>query len=301
MIDVIDLCCPTAESPIAVDALHLIELVGRTLPIFIPHRIQRQESGLQHRSYSDDVILAFDVYEHENPHTVTAYPCTAVSPPSLMYEDVCNLAFDKVASIIILPFHQRWSMDGEMEMDDKSIRALNCRVLELAPCSVGILVSRGSQRLREESSIRLALIYLGGEDDEEALCIAKRAVMKRGMKLVVYHLVYEAEKEWDEREEELEDMKNRHEHNIRYQQIVAQEGSETAAFLNEVAKEHDFFIVGRRHGIESPQTQGLTNWSEFPELGVIGDFLASPDLESRASILVVQQQFAVKPVKGWFF
>ncbi|XP_014521686.1 cation/H(+) antiporter 15-like [Vigna radiata var. radiata] len=296
MIDMIDLCCPTAESPIIVDALHLIELVGRALPIFIPHRIQRQESGLQHRSYSDDVILAFDVYEHENPHVVTAYPCTAVSPPSLMYEDVCNLAFDKVASIIILPFHLRWSTDGEVESDEKSIRALNCRVLEKAPCSVGILVSRGSQRMREESSIRVGLIYLGGEDDEEALCIAKRAMMKMGMKLVVYHLVYEAEEEWDEGEA-MEEMK----HNIRYQQIVAREGSETAAFLSEVAKEHDFFIVGRRHGIESPQTQGLTNWSEFPELGVIGDFLASPDLESRASILVVQQQVALKPRKGWLF
>lgn len=113
---VLDLCCPTTESPIIVDVLHLIELVERALPIFIPHRIQRQASGLQHKSYSD---------EHDNPDAVSAYPCTAIAPPNLMYEDVCNHAFDKVASIIILPFHQRWSSDGEVQFDDKNIRTLN--------------------------------------------------------------------------------------------------------------------------------------------------------------------------------
>lgn len=125
MIDVLDLCCPTTESPIIVEVLHLIELVGRALPIFIPHRLRRQASGLQHKSYSDDVILTFDIYEHDNPHAVSAYPCTAIAPPNLMYEDVCNHAFDKVASIIILPFHQRWSSDGEVQFDDKNIRTLN--------------------------------------------------------------------------------------------------------------------------------------------------------------------------------
>ncbi|RDX70053.1 Cation/H(+) antiporter 3, partial [Mucuna pruriens] len=293
MIDVVDLCCPTTENPIIVDVLHLIKLVGRTLPIFIPHRLQRQETGLQHKSYSDDVIINFDIYEHENPHAVSAYTCTAISPPNLMYEDVCNLAFDKVASIIILPFHQRWSIDGEVEWDDKSIRALNSRVLEIAPCSVGILVSRASLKIRD-SSTPLALIYLGGHDDEEALCIAKRAIRNNGINLVVYHLTFK-----EECDEELEDVKNAY--NIKYEQVITTEGSQTAAFLRHIGKQHDFFIVGRRHGIISPQTQELTNWTEFPELGVIADFLASPDLEIRASILVVQQQLSPKPHAGWLF
>ncbi|KHN24021.1 Cation/H(+) antiporter 3, partial [Glycine soja] len=294
MIDVLDLCCPTTESPIIVEVLHLIELVGRALPIFIPHRLRRQASGLQHKSYSDDVILTFDIYEHDNPHAVSAYPCTAIAPPNLMHEDVCNLAFDKVASIIILPFHQRWSSDGEVQFDDKNIRTLNNRVLEISPCSVGILVTRASHQIRG-STTRLALIYLGGHDDEEALCIARRAIRNPEVNLVVYHLVFKEDDEWgQEVDDELEDVKHAHEHNIRYQQIIAKEGAQTAAFLSDIVKEHDFFLVGRRHGIESPQTDGLTDWSEFPELGVIGDFLASPDLESRASILVVQQQLSSK-------
>nr|KYP57026.1 K(+)/H(+) antiporter 13 [Cajanus cajan] len=298
MIDLLDLCCPTAENPITVDVLHLIELVGRALPIFIHHHFQRQGTGFR-KSYSDDIILAFDIYEHNNPHAITAYPCTAISPPSLMYEDVCNLAFDKVASIIILPFHLRWSTDGEVEYDDKNIRALNCRVLEISPCSVGILVSRRASLQIRDSCIRLAMVYLGGQDDEEALCIAKRAIRNPGVNLVVYHLVANNSEEEvdDDDDEELQDVK--YEHSVRYQQVIAMEGSETASFLRHIVKEHDFFIVGRRHGISSPQTDGLTNWSEFPELGVIGDFLASPDLQSRASILVVQQQLSVKKHDGW--
>lgn len=42
--------------------------------------------------------------------------------------------------------------------------------------------------------------------------------------------------------------------------------------------------------MESVQTMGLSEWCEFPELGVVGDLLASTDLSSRVSALVVQQQ-----------
>lgn len=54
--------------------------------------------------------------------------------------------------------------------------------------------------------------------------------------------------------------------------------------------EFDFIIVGRRNGVKSEMTAGLENWTEYTELGVIGDLLASPDMETKASILVVQQQ-----------
>ncbi|KAK7331460.1 hypothetical protein VNO77_25685 [Canavalia gladiata] len=290
MIDAVDMCCPTEENPITVDVMHLIELVGRALPIFIPHRLQRQDSGFN-KSYSDDVILAFDIYQHDNPNAVSAYTCTAISPYNLMYEDVCNLALDKVASIILLPFHRRWSIDGRVESDDKNIKTLNSRVLEIAPCSVGILVNRASHKIKDSSKeTRVALIYLGGEDDQEALCIAKRAIRNPGIKLVVYNLVVNLGEVIDY-DGMLQDMK--HAHNVKYEEIIAKDGSHTADFLVDVANKHDFFIVGRRHEIHTPQTNGLTNWSEFPELGVIGDFLVSPDLGSRASILVVQQQLSL--------
>ncbi|KAG5052156.1 hypothetical protein JHK85_004697 [Glycine max] len=52
---------------------------------------------------------------------------------------------------------------------------------------------------------------------------------------------------------------------------------------------HDLFIVGRGQGVISPLTAGLTDWSECPETGAIGDMLASSDFAATTSVLVVQQ------------
>lgn len=52
---------------------------------------------------------------------------------------------------------------------------------------------------------------------------------------------------------------------------------------------YDLIIVGRSHP-NSPLLLGLHEWSECPELGVIGDLLSSPDGETTASVLVIQQQ-----------
>ena len=41
--------------------------------------------------------------------------------------------------------------------------------------------------------------------------------------------------------------------------------------------------------MSSPLTAGLTDWSECPELGAIGDLLASSDFAATVSVLVVQQ------------
>jgi hypothetical protein len=311
-IDFLDLSCPTHENQITVDVLHVIELVGRALPLFIPHCLQQQASrSASHRSYSDDIILAFDMYEHHNADAVTINTYTAISPANLIFEDVCNLALDKVASIIILPFHIRWSSDSVVESNDtKILRPLNQRVLEIAPCSVGILVTRANsipKATTTTTAARLAVIYLGGnnDDDEEVLCLAKRCMNNPRINLVVYHLVgkdckgdLEQLMVNDDDDQVLQEII--HATNVRYQKIFTKNGSQTACFLREVVNQHDYFIVGRRHETHSPQTDGLTDWIEFPELGAIGDFLASPDLNSRASILVVQQQLSHKNEhKSW--
>ena len=291
--DALDVFSPTTEKSIIVDALHLIELVGMSSPIFISHRFQKTVSG-SHKSYSDDVILALDLYEHDNYGVVTTHAYTAISPPTLMYEDVCQLALDKVASVIILPFHRRWTVDGAIESDDKNIRSLNCKVLEIAPCSIGILVSRSS--LKNNSSIKLAMIYLGGRDDREALCLAKRAIRNPGINLVVYHLTSENHMpnlEYLLDNEALEEVKKLPHYgskNVCYQKLIVNDSPETSTILRDIANEHDFFIVGRTHDSNLPQIEGLAKWIEFSELGVIGDLLASPDLGSRAGVLVVQQQ-----------
>ncbi|KAL5074993.1 hypothetical protein RYX36_013977, partial [Vicia faba] len=81
--------------------------------------------------------------------------------------------------------------------------------------------------------------------------------------------------------------------NVKLRGIEVEGGSQTLDVLREMVDEHDYIIVGRRHGIDSHQTYGLQDWSEFPELGPVGDNLASSDLNCKTSILVVQQQICL--------
>ncbi|MCI17227.1 cation/H(+) antiporter 4-like [Trifolium medium] len=90
--------------------------------------------------------------------------------------------------------------------------------------------------------------------------------------------------------EELKKLPQYGSENVYYQKVIVNDSQRTSSVLRDIANEHDFFIVGRTHESDLPQIEGLKDWSEYSELGVIGDLLASPDFESRAGVLVVQQQ-----------
>ncbi|KAK7300272.1 hypothetical protein RJT34_11114 [Clitoria ternatea] len=294
----LEICCPTSSNPLLVHVLHLIELVGRSSPIFISHRLQERVSS-GHFNFSEDVIVTFDLFEHDYAGTASVSTYTAVSPSRFMHDDICYLALDKLASIIILPFHVKWTEDGSIDSTDDNIRTLNSKVLGKAPCSVGILVSRGSSTSSYDTpTSHIAMIFLGGSDDREALCLAQRTIKECSNNLKVYHLVSSNNNEqtnnWDLMldNEVLKGVKGYYGHveNVTYEKVAIEDPSETTAFISEIANQHDFIIVGRRNGIKSSQTAALESWTEFPELGVIGDLLASSDTNTKASILVVQQQ-----------
>lgn len=68
-------------------------------------------------------------------------------------------------------------------------------------------------------------------------------------------------------------------------------GAETVDAIRGMVMEGIFslYIIGKGgHGL-SHITKGISHWIEFPELGVIGDLLASSDFKITGSILVIQQ------------
>ncbi|KAK7316634.1 hypothetical protein RJT34_00249 [Clitoria ternatea] len=291
--NVLELCSPRQDNALVADVLHLMELIGRSTPIFIAHKLQQYSSGTC--NYSGEIIVTFDLFEHDHVGSATVNTYTAISPMSLMHEDVCHLALDKNAAIIILPFHVKWGVDGSIELEDNNIRSLNSKVLERAPCSVGILVNRGPAGFNS-TSYDVALIFLGGSDDREALCLAKRFVKNLDNRLFVYRLAaYNHDStNWEHMidDEELRGIRGAYMklENVTYEEIIIEDASQTTTFIKEIANKFDFFIVGRRNGVRTTQTSALENWTEYSELGVIGDLLASSDMETKASILVVQQQ-----------
>ncbi|CAI0398091.1 unnamed protein product, partial [Linum tenue] len=310
----LDTLCRTEESAVALYVIHLLEQIGHATPIFITHQKQKKSESSD-SSYSHDVVVAFDQYERNNMGCTSAQIFTSISHAKFMQEDVFTLALDKLTSIILVPFHRKWGIDGRIESEDNVLRALNYRILDTAPCSVGILYDRGSRKATAaievvpldsetapsdsdasssfSSAYSVCVLYLGGRDDHEALCLATRMARDSGLELTIHHLVSKEDTNTTNRlslvlKEALQKVSNLP--NVKYIEQVVEDGPQTAMAVRAISSNHDLFVVGRRVGVDSPQTTGLAEWSEFPELGVIGDLLASKDVETKASVLVVQQQ-----------
>lgn len=66
-------------------------------------------------------------------------------------------------------------------------------------------------------------------------------------------------------------------------------GEETASALRDIAEMYSMFIVGKGNRGHSTLTTGMSDWEECPELGKVGDFLASSDFDLCGSVLIVQQ------------
>ena len=225
-----------------------------------------------------------------------------------MHHDVCSLAHSRKANLILLPFHK--SSDGARSTANNAIRSINRSVLQYAPCSVAILVDHGlasgSTCATAANSLlqRAALYFLGGADDREALAYAARMPEAGTMSLTVVRFKL---RNWvgmggqdEARDKELlQEFWARHRDNERvvYVEKTVEDAEGTASVVRAMSEKFDLLIVGRRGGESEgdPEgstalTSGLSEWSEFLELGVLGDMLASTEFASKVSILVIQQQ-----------
>lgn len=147
---------------------------------------------------------------------------------------------------------------------------------------------------------------MGGKDDREALAFAKRMASQENVTLTVLRLLASGKSKdatgWDQMLDTVElreliksnnaGMVKEETSTIYLEQEIL-DGADTSMLLRSMAFDYDLFVVGRTCGENHEATKGIENWCEFEELGVIGDFLASPDFPSKTSVLVVQQQRTV--------
>lgn len=286
---------------IAVTVLHLVKLAGRAFPILVPHD-KRSKPRLLQNSYIQTMMLAFNEFQQENLGTTTVNSFTAFSIDNLMDQDICNLAFDHLTSMIITPSGRKWSPDGSYESDDVMIRRVNMSLLDRAPCSIGVLNSRGHRKLkinkRSKGTVKVGVIFIGGKDDWEAVSIAKWMRQNPSVRLTVIRFLSGQEpdksKNWEYLvdNEVLNDLKSTYAsaENFSYTEKIIKGGPAVTTAVRMAAEENDLMIVGRDHDEDSLDYSGLVDWMELPELGVIGDLLASKELETRVSVLVVKQQ-----------
>ncbi|KAH7672560.1 Cation/H+ exchanger domain-containing protein [Dioscorea alata] len=294
------------ETPLSIYALHLVELVGRAAPLLIPHKLSRSDSMAHHISRSEHIINAFLMHEKRYQGQVHVHPFTTIAPYVSMHDEVCHLALEKRTSLVLLPFHKKRVLGGSIQVNSR-LRAVNHKVLLHAPCSVGIVidtvtVDTGANTIcatpgKFEYSI--ALFYFGGEDDRESLSIAGRMVANPGVTLDVTRFLPSRSIRENPMERKLDNRlleQFRREtigmERVAYREQLVQDMEEIVGVLREYADaDYDLVIVGMRHRVNSVVTEGgLMDWSDCPELGVVGDFLASPDFGGKFTILVVKQQ-----------
>ncbi|XP_026661471.2 cation/H(+) antiporter 15-like [Phoenix dactylifera] len=327
----LDVSNPSKRSPIFVCALHLVDLAGgRVSSMLVMHPSARNPHyGRLHRpalpsdqAQSESILTAIDGYEQHSTG-VSFQPLTAFSPPATMHEDVCSVAEERHASFIVLPFHKHMTVDGDMEeVGSSAVRPVNLNVLANAPCSVAMLVDRGlgtgAAALfpgAHRASHHVAVVFIGGPDDREALAYAWRMAEHPAIVLTVIRfieaappsrlqsmssvtdeestsaLLADAELEKGRDEEALDGFRLRFmsDESVVFAEKVARNSEETVAALRAMGGSYDLYLVGRGHRRKSALTAGLEEWSEFPELGPIGDLLVSSDFGVKVSVLVVQQ------------
>uniref|UniRef100_A0A5B7C3I2 Putative cation/H(+) antiporter 2-like isoform X1 n=1 Tax=Davidia involucrata TaxID=16924 RepID=A0A5B7C3I2_DAVIN len=314
--------------PITPYLLHLIELPEKTNTNLMYHQREDDEYFSDEEDYGgDDVVEINDAVDGFFAETgVMIHQVKAVSPYVSMYVDVCDRAEDIRASIILLPFHKHRRIDGKMESGREGIRTTNQKVLRHAQCSVAILVDRGltgasSHRAAasgSESLQHVAILFFGGADDREALGFSRRLGMHHHINLTVIRFLPAASssKEEDQnvgadvpRKEDdvlmaisdhdieneadstvLTDFYNRYvtSGQVGYVEKNVENGEETASALRDMADIYSLFVVGKGGRRQSPLTTGMSDWEECPELGTVGDLLASSDFDISGSVLVIQ-------------
>ncbi|XP_057954018.1 cation/H(+) antiporter 15-like [Malania oleifera] len=327
LINLLQISCSTSKSPVVVFALRLVELTG-SCPAKFFIQDMRKPTGRksdQVEAESDQIIEAFDKYQSENVGS-SVTPLFATSPYFNMHEDVCSLATDKRITLIIVPFHQQQTVDGSMENENPFIRGVNQMVLNHAPCSVGIFIDRGfgNANFGDDATHRVLVYFFGGPDDREALYYGWRMRYYTGVTLTVVRFVlgdeatenmshlessyennplipflqpdYERQKQFDDVVVDEFRTKTSGDEMIRYLEKESNNGEETVTVIRSMEHDYDLYVVGKGDRLLSPLTLGLNDWSDWPELGAVGDILASSEFASRSSVLVLQQHAGAAPV-----
>ncbi|CAK7338904.1 unnamed protein product [Dovyalis caffra] len=299
-ITLLEYSSPTKHTPLSIYGLCLEELISSFVPLVIDHQLGQKISSSM-GSRSQPIIDIFNYFKTQHK-LVHMHVFTAISPFKQMHEDICWLSFDKDCSLIIIPFHKKWNSKGKVVSDNSDMRKLNISILENAPCSVGILIDRKRTQglpstFASSTTHRVAALFVGGSDDREALAYALRMARGPRVDLTIIHFVSLTDdvNDWEDmlnkdilRRVKAEMSGNK---NIHYIEETVRDGSDTSSIVQSMAGDHDLIMVGRQRETVPKALSGLSEeWIDFPELGPLGDLLASEYISNLASVLVVQQQ-----------
>ncbi|KAJ8899878.1 hypothetical protein K2173_019581 [Erythroxylum novogranatense] len=327
LINIIESTRSTKKSQLKLYIMHLVELTERSSSIIMVQRARKNGVPLINRfrrgEWHDRLSGAFQAYSQLG--RVSVRPTTAISALSTMHEDICKVAESKRVAMIVFPFHKMWRGEGgdSVENMGHGWKGVNQRVLKKAPCSVAVLVDRGFGREREtpgptNSTLvqRVCIIFFGGPDDREALELGGRMAEHPAVKVTVVRFVEKGASETvmlrpsptksseqsysfstaavnREKETELDDnavaeLRSKWDGMIQHIEKVASNIVEEVLAIGR-SNDYDLVVVGKGRFPSTMVAQLADRQAEHPELGPIGDVLASSGEGVVSSVLVIQQ------------
>ncbi|KAM3309468.1 cation/H(+) antiporter 15-like [Capsicum chacoense] len=303
VISLLQVSNPTKESCINLVVLHLTKLTGRASSVLIAH--QKRDRPSTNPTQSERIFTIFEKLEQQNSDLIMVHCYKGVSPYATMHNDVCSLALEKRTTLIIVPCHKHWMCEKRIETS-YAYRHLNKNVLEKSPCSVGILIDRGTKKSRYAITVpslyRVVVIFFGGADDREALSYAERMSKHPSVKMTFIRFTRSGNASKNvvggsERSKVLDsqilnefNLQYLHSEQVSYQEAEVKRGVDVLEVIKSLGRFYDLVVVGKRH-VDSPILLQLTKRTdEDGELGIVGGILVASDFESETSVLVVQQQ-----------
>ncbi|MCL7041854.1 hypothetical protein MKW94_020656 [Papaver nudicaule] len=311
----------------------MIEMNDNNTAMFIPENLEENHQGDRPSSSSldasatmadesvvsmrDKITNMILSYVENSGGDIKVHRLLAISTFSNMHHDIYNLAEAVQASLIILPYHKNQrKKDGKMGNTHHGFRFVNRKVFRHAPCSVGVLVDRGLGKMiieRDSSVLQVAVLFIGGKDDREALAYASQITQHPAVNLTAVRFLQDEEtalsrakrktdyaKARDEKEMNLDNeyFASFYEKQVALRKVYLEKhvgnGKEIVSILKSLENQHSLFIVGRGgrgSRVTSFLESGVSDSEESPDLGPIGEILADSDFSTTASVLVIQQHF----------
>ncbi|CAB4271015.1 unnamed protein product [Prunus armeniaca] len=304
LINLLEASYPTQASPIITYMVHTVELMGRAAPLLIPYKrleCRNASSSTNESSSIHQMMRAFENYSENSRGPVTIHVYNMIASYKSMHDTILRLAHDKVVPLIILPFHDhRGTVDHNLIAP---IRQFNINVQTNSPCTVGILVDRGlaCQLSSTYYSFNVVVIFIGGADDREALAYAARMSGNPDVGMTVLRIILRSKLEGGSQEQEIEakldqslidefKLANTGDECLNWHDIEVDDSAQAMSAIKKLQGNYDLVMVGRRHVEMLLRDEEMEEFVEHPELGVIGDMLASSDFwDGMVNVLVMQE------------
>ncbi|XP_061999532.1 cation/H(+) antiporter 15-like [Rosa rugosa] len=288
------------QAPFALTlSTHAVDLIGSSAPQLMPYKKKRKLRRLD--SPTHQMMRAFENYSEHSRGPVIIHPYTMVAPYKSMHETIFRLAQDKLAPLIIIPFPDNHHHSIVGTAPSSPIRLMILNLQAFSQCTIGILVDKGFPCRPSISNFSyiVAIFFIGGPDDREALAYASRMADNPDVGITVFRILVRVNKiesfEEEERELKLDEslldefkLRNTGNNRLNWRDIEVDDGVEAVKAIKNLQGEYDLVMVGRRHWDVSLRDEEMADLLHNPELGVIGDMLASSDFcGGMVNVLVI--------------